>query len=204
MTGDKRNPQDDRGFTLMEMLVALGLFSIIMSVGMDIYLLAGRAQRKVFSLERLQSDARFAMEAITREVRTGSIDYAYYATRGTGIGLPDTELALVSSDNTRLRFHRSDASNESACADEESRPCLLVTVDGNAPASITPKGAKLNSVGFYVAPAFDPFEFTATGWQSNVQPHVTVVLGLQSVGERVNESVEINLQTTATSRAYRR
>jgi hypothetical protein len=144
------------------------------------------------------------MEAITREVRTGTIDFDYYAARATPPALPDTELALISSDNSRLRFHRSDASNEAYCADAASRPCLLVTVDGNDPAAITPKGSKVTSVGFYVAPSADPFYYTPTGWQSDVQPHATIVLSLESVGGRVGETATINLQTTATSRAYRR
>jgi type II secretory pathway pseudopilin PulG len=185
----------------MEMLVALGVFSMIMSMGIDIYMLTGRTQRKVFNLERLQSDARFAMEAMTREVRTGSIDYAYY---GTTMARPESTLALVSSDNTRLRFHKSDSTNETACGDTNSRPCLLVTVGDGDAAAITPKGTKVTSLGFYIAPDLDPFYFGTTGWQNNVQPHVTMVLGLQSVGNRVGETVNINLQTTATSRAYRR
>lgn len=200
MTGAKMHT-DARGFTLMEMLVALGIFSMIMSMGMDIYMLTGRTQRKVFNMERLQSDARYAMEAMTREVRTGAVDYSYY---GTTMARPETTLALVSSDNSRLRFHKSDATNEAACADALSRPCLLVTVGNGTPASITPKGSKLTSLGFYVAPDLDPFYFAATGWQNNVQPHVTIVIGIQSVGNRVGETVNINLQTTATSRAYRR
>jgi hypothetical protein len=188
----------------MEMLVALGLFSMIVATGMDIYLLAGRAQRKVFTLERLQSDARYAMEAMTREVRTGAIDFAYYVGRGTPLALPDSELALISSDNSRLRFHKSTTTDQSYCADATSVPCLLVTVDDGTPAAITPKGVTVTSLGFYVAPNVDPFTFGATGWSSNVQPHVTIVVSLRSVGGRIGETQDIFLQTTATSRTYRR
>lgn len=203
MTG-ARTTANERGFTLMEMLVALGLFSMIVATGMDIYLLAGRAQRKVFTLERLQSDARYAMEAMTREVRTGAIDFAYYVGRGTPLALPDSELALISSDNSRLRFHKSTTTDQSYCADATSVPCLLVTVDDGTPAAITPKGVTVTSLGFYVAPNVDPFTFGATGWSSNVQPHVTIVVSLRSVGGRIGETQDIFLQTTATSRTYRR
>ena len=201
MTG-ARHQHNSHGFTLMEMLVALGLFSLIMATGMDIYMMAGRAQRKVFTLERLQSDARYAMEAMTREVRTGAIDFSYYTGRGSALALPDSELALVSSDNSRLRFFKS--TNSSQCADTSSSPCLLVSVDNGTPAAITPKGVKINSLGFYVTPNVDPFTFGVGGWLSNIQPHVTIVMSLLSVGSRAGESQDIYLQTTATSRAYRR
>lgn len=204
MTGARAFAKNARGFTLMEMLVALGLFSMVMATGMDIYLLAGRAQRKVFTLERLQSDARYAMEAMAREVRTGSIDFAYYAGRGTPLALPDSELALVASDNSRLRFHRSTTADQGYCADAASVPCLLVTADNGTPAAITPRGVSVTSLGFYVAPSLDPFTFGAAGWLVNVQPHVTVVVALRSVGGRIGETQDIYLQTTATSRAYRR
>jgi hypothetical protein len=189
----------------METLVVLGLFSVVLGVGMDIYLLSGRTSRKALVMERVQADARFAVEAMTREVRTGDLDYDYYAGRGTPLALPDDELAVVSSDLTKIRFHRSSVANESACADAQSRPCLLVTVGANPPEAITPRGVRVMTAMFYVSPAVDPFIFSpGAGYASDTQPHVTIVLGLESAGGRQGEQASVSLQTTAASRAYRR
>lgn len=190
----------------MELLVVLGIFSTVVVAASDIFLLANKSQRKMFGLERVQADARFTMEAIVREVRTGTFDYAYYAGRGTPIGVPDTELALIDSTNTKIRFHVSNAGNESNCANAQSRPCLLVTVGNGTPAPMTPKSVRVNNARFYVAPVTDPNTFDpATGtYSSNVQPHVTVVLMLESTAERQTERSIVYLQTTATNRKYRR
>lgn len=195
-----------RGFTLMELLVVLGLFSTVVVASSDIFLLASKAQRKVFGLERTQADARFTMEAIVREMRTGAVDYAYYANRGTPLGVPDHQLALIDSTNTKLLFSVSDSSTESACADVASRPCMLVTIGTGAPVAISPKGVKVRTAKFYLAPVIDPLTFDPmTGtYSSNVQPHVTIVLALESTTERVDEQSVVYLQTTATNRGYRR
>lgn len=197
--------EHEGGFTLMEMLVALSLFSIVLASATEIYLLAGTTQRKAFTMERVQSDARYSMEVMTREIRGDAIDYDYYAGRAAPLGLPDTELALVAPDNSHIRFEKSGPGTEEACADAASRPCLLVVVDGSEPVAITPKGVGLTNLKFYVAPIDNPFYFDPTsGYVSNVQPHVTVVMSLASVGGKAAEQASINLQTTATSRAYRR
>jgi len=192
------------GFTLMEMLVVLGLFSTTVVAASDIFLLANRSQRKVFSLERTQADARYAMEAMTREIRSGRIDYDYYAARGTAAGAPDTELALVDSTGTPILFHVSDASDEASCPDATSVPCLFVTVGGSPPAPITPKGVSVRSASFYIAPADDPAIFDAgTGtYTSSVQPHVTIVLVMDGLAQKVEDRARVQFQTTVSSREY--
>lgn len=199
-----RRGTGDRGFTLMELLVVLTIFSTVVVAATDIFLLANRSQRKVFGLEKAQADARFTLEAITREVRTGSIDYGYYAARGTSLGVPDAELALLDAGNAPMRFAVSDASTASLCADAASAPCLLVTIGANPPAAITPKGVAVRNIRFYVAPTVDPFRYDAGAYAADEQPRVTVVMALETRGDRAGEQTVVFLQTTATSRAYKR
>ena len=201
-----RSVAGGKGFTLMELLVVLTIFSTVVTSATDIFLLVNRSQRKVFGLERAQADARFTVEAITREVRTGAIDYAYYVARGTPIGVPEAELALIDSTNTSIRFKISDTGTNALCADAQSTPCLLVTVGTNPAAAITPKNVAVRVAKFYIEPLTDPLAFNiATGsYVTNVQPHVTVVLALETRGDRQGEQSVVYLQTTATNRGYKR
>jgi type II secretory pathway pseudopilin PulG len=194
------------GFSLMEMIVVLGLFSTVVIASTDIFLLANRSQRKVFGLERIQADARYAMEAIVREVRGGSIDRAYYAARAVPLSVPDTELAMIDSTGSSIVFSVSTSAQATLCANAASEPCLLVAVDGGTPVAMTPKGVKVRSAGFYIAPSTDPFAYVdgLGGYASDEQPRVTVVLALETAGEREGESSVITLQTTAASRSYAR
>lgn len=190
----------------MELLVVLTIFSTVVVAASDIFLLANKSQRKVFGLERAQADARFTLEAITREVRGGTIDYAYYAGRTLPMATPDNELALIDSTNTKIRFETSTVATQSACADAQSRPCLLVTVGANPAVAITPKKVAVRTAKFYISPTSDPMAYdVGTGtYPVNVQPHVTIVLSLQTVGDRTGEQSVIYFQTTATNRGYKR
>lgn len=190
----------------MEMLVVLTIFSTVVVVATNIFMLASRSQRKVFGLERIQADARYTMESMVREIRTGTIDYGYYAGRSTPLGLPDGELALVDSTKTTMLFKESDSTDQDRCPDATSVPCLLVSVGGAAPEPVTPKGVMVRNVRFYISPQADPFTFdTGTGtYPSNVQPSVTIVLALESTATKAADRSLVYFQTTASNRTYRR
>ncbi|MEY4722720.1 MAG: hypothetical protein RLZZ324_233 [Candidatus Parcubacteria bacterium] len=202
-----RHGAGQKGFTLMELLVVLGIMSMVVTAASDIFLLTSRSQRKIFGLERTQADARFTMEAMAREIRTGQIDYAYYAARTPALATPDTELALIDSTGAPLRFAMSDATTAANCYDAASTPCLLVTTGGAVtPSPITPQGVAVINVKFYVTPTADPDVFVpATGtYSGSSQPKVTIVMVLQSTAERSSEQSTVSLQTTVSSRRYRR
>jgi prepilin-type N-terminal cleavage/methylation domain-containing protein len=59
------------GFTLVELLIAVGLFVIIISIAVGGFINALRTQREVSSLIATQSNVSLALEQMTREIRTG-------------------------------------------------------------------------------------------------------------------------------------
>ncbi|MBI2054994.1 MAG: hypothetical protein HYT39_02760 [Candidatus Sungbacteria bacterium] len=63
------------GFTLLEMIVSLGMFSVLIIASIGVILGVSRAQTKTANLQTIQDNIRFSMELITRELRTGS-DYS--------------------------------------------------------------------------------------------------------------------------------
>lgn len=195
-----------RGFTMMEMLVALTVFSTLIVAATNIFLLASRSQRKVFDLEIMQASARYTMEAMVRETRIGLIDYGYYAERDTPMRNIETELALIDNEGETVRFFESDETNQDLCPDATSTPCLLVSVGGLTVVPISPKGIRLRSVSFYISPENDPLSFDAAlgGYPSDIQPSVTILLSFESSSRRIDERTYTYLQTTATSRAYKR
>src|SRR3989344_6953034 len=70
------------GFTLLEMTIAIGIFSLIAVAAIGITLAAVQAQRKAANLQVVQDNARFGLELMTKELRTGS---AYRLTTFCGI-----------------------------------------------------------------------------------------------------------------------
>ncbi|MFA5053135.1 MAG: prepilin-type N-terminal cleavage/methylation domain-containing protein [Parcubacteria group bacterium] len=60
------------GFTLVELMIALGIFSVIMTISAAILLNSLKTARFVASQARAMDNISLAMEQIVREVRTGS------------------------------------------------------------------------------------------------------------------------------------
>lgn len=67
---EQRNKKES-GFTIIELVVATGIFSLVISMIFSIYILAAGGQRRVIAVKNTQDNARFALEAMAREIRTG-------------------------------------------------------------------------------------------------------------------------------------
>ena len=60
-----------RGFTLIEMLVAVALFSVVMVIAMGAILTVIDANRKAQTLSSVMTNLNFAVESMTRSIKTG-------------------------------------------------------------------------------------------------------------------------------------
>lgn len=64
-----------RGFTLLEMTVSIGVFSILMLMGTVALFTTIHAQRKTAASQRLIQNLDFAVDSMIREIRTGTTYY---------------------------------------------------------------------------------------------------------------------------------
>lgn len=67
-------PRTMKGFTLIELMVALGLFAVIMTIAAGVYLTMINANRHAQALAKGINNLSFALEVMTRAISTGS-DY---------------------------------------------------------------------------------------------------------------------------------
>ncbi len=198
------------GFTLMEMVVVLAIFSVTLTMAVNIFMKASSAQSKTIVVQKVASDARYAIERIAEEFKMGIIDYEYYEYYGITLGgEPQDILAIRDVNEEQIIFKKSEEGvDDGYCPDEESKPCLLIgVVEEEVPnwASITSKGTKVKDLKFFIAPPEDPFKPNADGgYENNIQPRVTIVLEAESTGTRPEDKFTITLQTTASSRVYKR
>ena len=70
-----------RGFTLLEVLVAASLFSVVGMMATSVFLNLSRGQQQVSSRNTLYDDAQFILDQLTKEINSGSIDYEEYYNR---------------------------------------------------------------------------------------------------------------------------
>jgi len=64
-------PQSKKGFTLIELIITIGLFSVLVAIGIGGFTSALHTQRQISLLLSAQSNVSIALEQMAREVRTG-------------------------------------------------------------------------------------------------------------------------------------
>ena len=82
---NKKNAQQARGFTLVEVLVSVALFSIVMVVALGSLVALSSAVRRAEALDTATNNLSSALDAISRAARTGSI---YHCGSGGSLSAP--------------------------------------------------------------------------------------------------------------------
>ncbi|MFA5021903.1 MAG: type II secretion system protein [Patescibacteria group bacterium] len=253
------------GFTLIEILVVLGIFSLLVVVIINVFLLALQSQRQTSSRQKSLSNLRYVTETIAQRIRTSEINYSGYD--NNIITNPNDKLALIDQAGNKLNYFKEGDSIK--FENESSGEQALITDLSQV---------KVVNLSFYINPVTDPFtedrcnedadcknslislgggcsllgkickagsnkgkpcssvndcagnecyspEFKVGFCQCSQnadcktnycqpsehlcvpldrQPLVTMVLGFQSVGTKVEQQKTIYLQTTISSRIYKR
>jgi prepilin-type N-terminal cleavage/methylation domain-containing protein len=99
MTTTRRRPTDERGLTLIEMLVALVVFSVVLAGALAFL----RAQGRAFSLGSqrvaMLQNGRFAVDLLEKDLRTA------------GAGAPDIQPSLIYLGSSVLAFNANYLTN---------------------------------------------------------------------------------------------
>jgi len=212
----------ENGFTLMELIVVVGVFIISILIIMEILVMMNKSQKYIMEYQKLQSDTAYTLEVIARSVRLGTIDYTPYP--GEIIN-PEDELYLFDVNGKQTIFKLANSQAE-GCATDNSSPCVLEGIDPDLDGvvdyfgAITPRGVKINSLKFYITPTNDPFLSqqcaVADDCPSDVclasgfcevpdkQPMITIVIAAEQSETVISDPATISLQTTVSSRQYYR
>ena len=81
------------GFSLIELLVSMGLFIVVLTIGIGALLVLISTNLKAQNIQDAVGNVQFALDSMTREIRTG---YSYYCAASTP-GTPPSGLAQVAS-----------------------------------------------------------------------------------------------------------
>ncbi|MFA4871807.1 MAG: prepilin-type N-terminal cleavage/methylation domain-containing protein [Patescibacteria group bacterium] len=182
------------GFTLVEVLVAMGIFAVVSVIISGISLNVNNLQQNTANYQRLQNDGRYIIEKLAREIRARELIYSVDE-------LPTGELNFKSE----LNFKK----------DEDNKSLSISLATGNLIYSIKDeetgqtKNDFLNAedvnvldVKFFVVPFFE--DNWRTGLTKNAQPRVTILLKLENVAANPKYKKELILQTTVSSKVYKR
>lgn len=187
-----------RGFTLIETVVALGIFVLTMTIASSIFVSAQKVSHRTVAAERIGGDARFVMEQMVEDIRLATI--AYDAVGGV-VPSPAHRLPLVTADGDRLTYERR---TDAAICGRAGIGCVVLSREGTtAPIALTAKEVNVERLDFWVWPTRDPFALAADD-RAVGQPRVTIVFTTTTVGSRKEEQSRLSLQTTVSSRVYKK
>lgn len=181
-----KNSELQKGFTLIEMIVSVGIFSVVMLVGITALLSVIDLNKKNQSLKVAVNNINLAMENMSRDIRTGT-DY-HCGTTG------DITLPLDCSSGEDLMAFEGVSGDDSTFADQ----IVYRLNNGNIQRSsnggedflnITASDINITNLMFYVQGA----EFG-----DGLQPRVVIIVS-GSAGSG-GAAFDFNLQTTVSQR----
>lgn len=122
---------DRSGFTLVELLVAITLFSLAVAVAVGGFVRALRTQRQIVALVSANSNASLAIEQMAREIRTGN------------------NFGACANPCSQLRFQNANKENVTYFFDEQNGSLDRV-IDTGAPEAMTAANIKIHYVNFWL------------------------------------------------------
>ncbi len=173
---------ESRGFTLVELLVALSLFMVVMTIAMGSVLSIFDDNRKTQSESAVMNNLNLAVESMAREIRFGTnyhCDSIGVLTEPLNCGSGDSYMAFLSSDGEEIVYKQLGSA-------------IMKSTDGGATfIAITAPEVSVEALTFYVLGAQPP--------PDGGQPRVVLTIKGHS-GEKADTRTAFSLQTLVSQR----
>lgn len=175
----KRKNKNEEGFTLIEVLVAVGIFVYVVLIATQIFKMTIEAQQKSIASKHLQENIRYCLEAMSKEVR---------------MARPDRDGTCVPEDTV----YYTNAGNDELWFLNQYDRCVHYFLDGDR--------LKINRGGSetYMTPSnlsVGNLEFNVAGSLPNDQILTTIKIISTVSDERLTEQT-LRIQTSLSNRHY--
>lgn len=182
-----------KGFTLVETLVAIALFTILVSIAAGGFTNALHTQRQIAALIAAQSNAGLALEQVAREVRTGYLFCHDVPIPPDTVGNMTCNCTVSGSVWTcsDLNFMNSDGAN--VVYTTSATGALTKSEDGGVVAPITGDNVVLKYLTFTLFGNIEGDHWT---------PRITISMGVSpNTNDPALSSNVLDLQTTVSARS---
>ncbi|HUQ29921.1 MAG TPA: type II secretion system protein [Candidatus Paceibacterota bacterium] len=169
----KKNSSHGRGFTLVELIVSMGVFALIITLATGAYFVVLGVNREARATSTAIDNLAFALESMTRSIRTGT----HYASSGSDFSFRDA------TDTHTITYSLGTNANGKGFIEKQ--------IDSGSSDPITDSSIDIKNLGFYLQ---------GEALSDGFQPHVTMVItGAVSPGPGVAD-LNFTVQTSATMR----
>lgn len=133
MTHNQR-PATNRGFTLIEIMTAVSIFAVIMTISMGSILGIFDANRRSRSLKTVMNNLNIAVESMSKEMRYGRNYHCGSGSVTTPQNCPEggTLMSFLSSDDEQVTYRLSGTALEKQVENGQFSPATApeVVIDG--------------------------------------------------------------------------
>jgi prepilin-type N-terminal cleavage/methylation domain-containing protein len=193
-----------RGFTLIEMMVALALFTVVITIAVGAFLSLIGQSSQLQGEQKVMTSLNFALDSMTREIRTGTSYYCATDVDAQG-SVDESDLTLVKDctggvDGMSFVEAGSSLSSGStggriAYGFNSASGTIVRQIAANSAEAMTSSDVKITSMKFYVSGS-KPQSDGGTP-PNSVQPTVTVLITAEDPDDT---SKSYTLETTVTQR----
>ena len=182
--------KSEKGFTLVEMVVAVALFAVVMTICVDVLLSLVNANRKAQALQSVMNNLNIALDGMVRNIREGN---DFHCGAGSTVSPQDCPLG-----DTLFAFEPYGNVNTdspwvlSFAQDSNGVGRIYKSVNGQSPIAITAPEVSIDEMNFYVV---------GTTQGDATQPKVIIVIKGSAGVAGTSARTTFHIQATAVQRA---
>lgn len=183
----KKNKLQPAGFSLIEVIVSVALFSIIILSATQIFKMVVDSQRSALATQNVQESLKYFLEVIGKEIRMAQKN------EGLCAGIPGNQIYVIGSNSYGNTLYFKNYYNQCVT--------YYLGLDGETQRFRVTRGLDSD----FISPAkinLDSLSFAAASVASTTQPAITLNLKAHALGQGEFKS-EMDIQTTMTSRYYK-
>lgn len=191
-----------RGFTLVEMLVSVALFSVVLVVALGALIALSTAARKAEAINSAVNNLGAAVESMTRTLRTGTT-YDCGASSSGVSPVPTncskgTSIAFIAADGTTVAYCLGGGTTCSTTG-----TALLRSINGGAWLPITTPEVNVNNFTLLVTGACSNSGLgeNCSSPTDTIQPKVMLVIS-GTVQITATQNTAFHIETSVTQRVY--
>ncbi len=182
--------QNKRGFTLIEIMVSVTVFTLVMVISMGSILSAFDANRKSQSLRAVMDNINFTLESMTRTIRFGTNYHCNVNVTSPSVSSPNncaggaTSMAVLAPDGLSTYYYRLNNGS------------IQRSQDGSNYSSVTGSDVNISKLTFYVLGALP---YTSNDY---LQPKVIMVVKGNFTGSKVTTDTTFTIETMVSQRKF--
>ena len=197
----KLETKKQKGFTLVEMIVAVGLFAIVMLICVGALLALVGANQKVQALQSVMNNLNVSLDGMVRGIRMGSIFHC------DTVGLVDSNNPLTTKDCTggsavfAFEPYGNSATDQPwIYSYDATSKQLFRSTNGGALEAVTAPEVTIDSLTFYVVGSTRGCDTGSGVTCAPIQPKVVIVIKGTAPVANSRARSSFHIQATAVQR----